>query len=62
MSTPVNLNKIRKSKARADKRTKADANAISFGRTKSEKDAARDLKLRAVKQLDGKKLDKPGSS
>ena len=61
MSTPVNLNKIRKSKARADKRAQADANVISFGRTKTEKDAARDLKLRAVKHLDGKKLDKPGS-
>ncbi|MEP3845097.1 MAG: DUF4169 family protein [Paracoccaceae bacterium] len=61
MSTPVNLNKIRKSKARADKRVQADANAISFGRTKSEKDAAREQKLRAVRQLDGKKLDKPSS-
>ncbi|MEO9897589.1 MAG: DUF4169 family protein [Paracoccaceae bacterium] len=61
MSTPVNLNRVRKSKARADKRVQADANAISFGRTKSEKDTARDLKLRAAQQLDGKKLDKPGS-
>ena len=39
MSPPVNLNKIRKSKARADDTTLAGANAVKFGRTKSEKEA-----------------------
>lgn len=38
MSRPVNLNKVRKDRARAAKRARADENAFRFGRTKSEKD------------------------
>lgn len=33
----LNLNKARKAKARKDKRAKADANAVKFGRTKAER-------------------------
>lgn len=39
MSQPVNLNKFRKTKARADNSTRAEANAVKFGRTKAEKQA-----------------------
>ena len=35
---PINLNRYRKSKARAEARTAADANAVKFGRTKAERD------------------------
>mgnify|MGYP003571127381 CR=1 FL=1 len=35
--TPVNLNRIRKHKARAAKKARADENAARFGRTKAQK-------------------------
>jgi len=37
MSQPVNLNKFRKSKVRADSTTRAAANVVKFGQTKIEK-------------------------
>lgn len=37
MSTPINLNKVRKSRAQSEKRKRADENAVKFGRTKAEK-------------------------
>ncbi len=57
MATPVNLNKARKAKARADKSAQADANAVKFGRTKSEKDSARKEADRALRALDNHKRD-----
>jgi len=33
---PVNLNHVRKAKTRAEAKTKADENAVRFGRTKAE--------------------------
>lgn len=43
MSDPVNLNKARKERARAEDKARADANALKYGRTKAERllDAAR---------------------
>ncbi len=40
---PINLNKARKAKTRAQEKAQADANAVRFGRTKAEKvlDAAK---------------------
>ena len=38
MSPPVNLNKFHKAKARAGDTTRAEANAVKFGRTKAEKE------------------------
>ena len=46
---PVNLNKFRKAKARAEKEQRAQENRIKHGRTKAEK--ARD-KLQAKSQKD----------
>lgn len=34
---PVNLNRFRKEKARAEQKAQADANAVKFGRTKAER-------------------------
>jgi hypothetical protein len=59
MSTPINLNKFRKEKARTDKRVKAGENSVKFGRTKAQK-AAEHVQTEQVKTyLDGHKLDKP---
>ncbi|MGR3505706.1 MAG: DUF4169 family protein [Paracoccaceae bacterium] len=38
MSTPVNLNRVRKDKARAEAKARADENAVKFGRSKADKD------------------------
>lgn len=56
MTTPVNLNRYRKDKARAEKRAKADSNAAKFGRTRAEKalDAARSDK--ATRSLDAHRI------
>ncbi len=37
MSEPINLNKARKARAKADVRTQAAQNRVRFGRTKAEK-------------------------
>ena len=57
MSTPVNLNKVRKARARADKKARADENAVKFGRTKAEKQRDRAETERSVTRLDGHKRD-----
>jgi hypothetical protein len=57
MSTPVNLNKVRKARARADKKARADENAVKFGRTKAEKQRDRVETERSVTRLDGHKRD-----
>lgn len=57
MSKPVNLNKHRKAKARAEKRAEADANAVRYGQSKADKarDAAQAEK--ATRHLDQHKRD-----
>ncbi len=37
MPEPVNLNRFRKDRARAEKKARADENAVKFGRTKAQK-------------------------
>ena len=54
---PVNLNKVRKEKARADAKAKADENAVRFGRTKEQKQAESARKAQAARLLDGHKRD-----
>ena len=56
MSEPVNLNKFRKAKKRAEKEQTAKENRARFGRTKAEKqlDKARAEKL--DKQTEGHRL------
>ena len=57
MSNPVNLNKARKAKARDTARKQADANAVKFGRTKAEKEAARTQAFTYKRDLDGHKRE-----
>ena len=59
MSTPINLNKYRKEKARAAKRAQADENSVKFGRTKTQKQLEEAQKAKAKALLDGHKTDQP---
>ena len=55
MGEPINLNRARKAKLRADAKTKARVNRLTFGRTKSEKQAAAIETDRQARLLDGAK-------
>ncbi|MBR0667282.1 DUF4169 family protein [Roseomonas hellenica] len=59
MAEIVNLNRVKKAKARAEAEKTAAANRIKHGRTKAEraKDAAEEARRRAL--LDGARLDPP---
>ncbi|WP_163850049.1 DUF4169 family protein [Pseudooceanicola aestuarii] len=57
MSTPVNLNRFRKDKARAAKRAAGDANAVKFGRTRAERRQDRATAEAAQRHLDGHRRD-----
>lgn len=46
MSTPINLNKIRKERDRSSRKARAAENAVAFGQTKSQKEL---LKAKAAK-------------
>ncbi len=50
---PVNLNKVRKEKARAEKKARADANSAKFGRSKAEKARDSAETEAAQRRLDG---------
>ena len=54
---PVNLNRVRKDKARAEKRARADENAVKFGRTKAEKARHSGAADKADRDLDGHKRE-----
>ncbi|MGR3453987.1 DUF4169 family protein [Pseudooceanicola sp.] len=53
MEQPVNLNRFRKDRARAEKKARADANAAKFGRTKGQKAAEKAEADKARRALDG---------
>lgn len=55
MAQPVNLNRVRKDKARADKKARADENAVKFGRTKAQKASDAKAVDSQVTHLDGHK-------
>ena len=57
MSEIVNLNKARKARARADKKARADANAVKFGRTKAEKSLDKAKADKARSDLDAHRRD-----
>lgn len=57
MAEPVNLNKVRKARAKAEARARADENAVKFGRTKAEKDLGKARAKKARADLDGKKRE-----
>ena len=58
MGKPVNLNRFRKQKARADAKTRADENATRFGRSKTRKDQETEQADKAARDLDGHELDR----
>ena len=55
--TPVNLNRVRKDKARAEKKARADENAVKFGRTRAEKDREAARAEKARREFDGHRRD-----
>ena len=57
MSKPVNLGRYRKEKARAEKKARADENAVRFGRTKAERDLEKARADKAASDLDGHRKD-----
>ncbi|NAZ36081.1 DUF4169 family protein [Rubellimicrobium sp. CFH 75288] len=56
---PINLNRARKARDRAEAKARADANALKFGRTKAERllEAAR--AERARRALDAHRFEDP---
>ena len=54
---PVNLNRFRKDKARAEKKARADQNAAFHGLTKAEKERAKAEAARVARQHEGRRRD-----
>ena len=57
MSAPVNLNRFRKAKARAEKSTRAVENSVKFGRSKAQKRLQETKNAAQVQHLDHHKRD-----
>ncbi|MBY6081094.1 DUF4169 family protein [Ruegeria arenilitoris] len=57
MGKPVNLNRYRKEKARAEKKARADRNAAAFGRSKADKQLDKARSDKARRDLDNHELD-----
>lgn len=57
MSTPINLNKVRKDRARADAKARADENSVKFGQTKAQKKATKQQRDMDARSLDGHKRE-----
>jgi len=57
MAEPVNLNRFRKTRKRAEERKQAAENRVAFGRTKAERVKDRGEARKTDRDLDGKKLD-----
>jgi len=57
MGEVVNLNRVRKERAKAEARVTASANRASHGRTKAERSRAETERERAARLLDGSKLE-----
>ncbi len=60
MSAPINLNKVRKARARAEKSARGDANALTFGLNKAVRARAKVENARTARTLDAKALDRSG--
>ena len=59
MADIVNLNRVRKAKAKEEAQSRAKANRLIFGRPKAVKDEARLRAELAERELDGKRIDGP---
>lgn len=62
MTEPINLNKFRKAKKRAEKEQRAFENRIKHGRTKAEKLRDKSQIDKLKKSTDGHKLDDSGTN
>jgi len=58
VTKPINLNRIRKKRARSERKDKADTNAKKFGRTKRERTEDELSRKLARRHLDQHRLDK----
>lgn len=58
MSEPVNLNKARKSRARAEAKARAEENAAKFGRSKSKRTFEAAQRQRARVHLDQHQVER----
>jgi len=56
-ATLISLSKVRKSKAKDDKKKQAAENRVRFGRSGARKKSDKLAKLRTESELDGKKRD-----
>lgn len=57
MGEIVNLNKARKARDKAEAKRTAEANRLTFGRTKTERETTKAQRDRDAARLDGHKLD-----
>ena len=57
MTDPVNLNRFRKARAKADDKARAAENRAAFGRTRAEKELAEARREKAGRALDAKKRE-----
>ena len=57
MGEIVNLNRARKARDKAAAKRTAEANRLTFGRTRAERDATKAERERASAMLDGHKLE-----
>ncbi|WP_120635379.1 DUF4169 family protein [Ruegeria sp. EL01] len=57
MGKPVSLNRYRKEKVRAEKKARADENAVKFGRSKPEKMIVKLQQDKTRRDLDNHELD-----
>ena len=57
MGKPVNLNRFRKEKARAEKKARADENAAKHGQSKADRTVVKLQQDRQRRDLDGHKVD-----
>jgi hypothetical protein len=57
MAEITNLNRVRKDKARAEKRAQAEANSVKFGRTKAERMREEAEAEKTRRDLDGAKRE-----
>ena len=56
MTTPINLNKFRKAKARTEKAQQAKENRARFGRRKTDKQLDKSLADKLTRHTDGHQL------
>ena len=57
MTDPVNLNRFRKARAKADDKARAAENRAAFGRTRAQKALAEARREKAARALDAKKRE-----